>query len=141
MNSYSTDAIKADVAYDMFLGSGGCTPVGSHTYEVMIWLAFYGDLGPIGYPSSKVGSFASQGSTFDIYSGSNIPNGVSTVYNFYPTSGNIEIFSGDLLPFLAQLETIDGGIGAAELQSVQAGTEAVTGSATFSVSEYSIGGS
>lgn len=136
--SYSTDSIKADVAYDMFLGSGACSPVGGHQYEVMVWLAFFSGLTPIGYPSSKKGSFTYQGASFDIYSG---PNGnINMVYSFYPTNGNIENFSGDLLPFLTQLKTIDGGIGAATLQSVQAGTEVVRGSATFSVSEYSIGG-
>lgn len=110
----------------------------------MIWLAYYGGLGPIGYPSSKKGSFSYQSSSFDVYSGPNAAGGINTVYSFYPTTGNIQNFSGDLQPFLKYLTTIDGGIGSANLQSIQAGTEAVTidsGSATFSVSEYSISGS
>ena len=129
------------MAYDLFLGSGGCTPVGSHAYEVMIWLAHYGDIQPIGYPASKVGTYTYQSSNFDIYSGPNTPNNVGMVYSFYPTNGVLASFSGDLLPFLTHLTMIDGNIGSAVLQSVQAGTEAVSGSATFSVTEYNIGGS
>ena len=125
----------------MFLGGSACQAAGSHPYEVMIWLGAYGGLKPIDGGKGSIGTFTSGGTTFDIYTGSNPANGITTVYSFYPTSGNNEKFSGDLKAFLTKLATIDSGIGTANLQSVQAGTEAVVGSATFSVSEYSIGGS
>lgn len=37
-----------DVAYDAFLGEGCTGTDGQHSYEVMIWLAALGSLGPIG---------------------------------------------------------------------------------------------
>lgn len=129
------------MAYDIFLGGSACSPVGEHAYEVMIWLAFYGGLGPIGYPSSKKGTFAYQTYSFDVYAGPNAAGGIGMVYTFYPTTGNIPTFSGNLAPFFKYLETLDSSFAAANLQSIQAGTEASKGSATFSVSEYSIGGS
>lgn len=126
----------------MFLSTsgGGCTTVGNHDYEVMVWLAAYGGLIPIN-ENGIVGQFAYNGVNYDIYKGNNYPNGVNTVYSFYPSGGKvITNFEGDLVPFLKKLEGLDGGIGGAKLQSVQAGTEPVGGSATFVVSEYSIGG-
>lgn len=125
----------------MFLTTSGegCTTEGSHDYEVMVWLAAYGGLKPI-MENDIVGHFHYKGVDYDIYKGNNYPNHVNTVYSFYPKGGkSTKHFDGNLVAFLKKLRSIDGGIGGAKLQSVQAGTEAVSGSAKFAVDEYSIG--
>ena len=135
----------------------------------MIWLGAYGNLGnspllpptnpppppppklisptppgPIGSPSdggsaSPIGTLVSSGITFALYSGTNSDTG-STVYTFIVSDGSLKNdYSGDLLPFFTYLEKFESGLGGMLVQSVQAGTEAVTGKATFETSGFSIG--
>lgn len=76
--------------------------------------------------------------TFNLFSGKNTGTG-STVYSFIVADGSLHnSYKGDLLPFFTYLEKFESGLSGMLLQSVQAGTEAVTGSATFSTSAYSI---
>lgn len=137
-----------DVAYDAFLGKGCTGTDGQHSYEVMIWLAAFGSLGPIG-SSDDGGSafgFVPQNvkiSNYDwvLYYGMN--TGTNTpVYSFIPPAGTqYNSFDGDLMPFFTHLRGINGALSSLFLQSVQAGTEAVnaTGKAVFTTSSYSIG--
>lgn len=47
---YTGTGLRANVAYDMFIGS---SPNGANTFEVMVWLGLLGDVSPLsanGYP-------------------------------------------------------------------------------------------
>ena len=138
--SYSTTSIVADVAYDLFLGSSSeCVASGGHDFEVMIWLASYGGLLPIGNTGGPIGSFTYQGNSFDLYKGSNAAGSIGTVYSFMPKAP-ITSFSGDMKVFLDHLAGMDSQLAGSNLQSIQGGTEAQSGSATFTVSQFSISG-
>ncbi len=99
--------------------------------------------GPIGSPddggsATPVGSVVSDGTTFNLFSGKNTGNG-ATVYSFIVGDGSLKnSYSGDLLPFFTYLEKFESGLSGMLLQSIQAGTEAVNDSATFSTSAYTI---
>ncbi|KAF6237932.1 hypothetical protein HO173_004133 [Letharia columbiana] len=146
--SYSGEDVIGDVAYDAFLGEGCSGTTGQHSYEVMIWLAALGSLGPIG-SSDDGGSafgFAPRNvkiSNYDwvLYYGMN--DGTNTpVYSFIPPAGTqYNSFGGDLMPFFTYLKGINGALSSLFLQSIQAGTEAVnaTGPAVFTTLSYSIG--
>ncbi|KAL9066924.1 MAG: hypothetical protein Q9161_007256 [Pseudevernia consocians] len=145
----SQTAIVADVAYDAFFGGSKCVSPGpTYPIEVMVWLGAYGGLGtcPIGSPddggsATPIGSVVSDGITFSLFSGKNTGTG-ATVYSFVVADGSLKnSYSGDLLPFFTYLEKFESGLSGMLLQSIQAGTEAVTGSATFSTSAYTISSS
>lgn len=168
-NSYdvSQTAIVADVAYDAFFDGAKCVSPGpTYPIEVMVWLGAYGGLGtrhfhgfrhrrrantsvatgPIGSPddggsATPIGSVVSDGITFNLFSGKNTGTG-TTVYSFVVADGSLKnSYSGALLPFFTYLEKFESGMSSMLLQSIQAGTEAVTGSITFSTSAYTISSS
>ena len=101
------------------------------------------ETGPIGSPgdggsATPTGSVVSDGIEFNLFSGKNADTG-TTVYSFVVADGSLkETYSGDLLPFFSYLEKFESGLSGMLLQSIQAGTEAVNGSATFSTSAYTI---
>lgn len=100
--------------------------------EIMIWLAALGGAGPLG---SSVGTFASGGVTWTLYSGN---NGANDVYSFVASS-EVTNLSADILPFLKHL--VDAGYISDSLYliAVQAGTEPFTGSnAVLKTSSYSV---
>ncbi|CAK5272443.1 unnamed protein product [Mycena citricolor] len=129
--------VVADVAYDMFTSTSAG---GKNVNEIMIWLANFNS-GPISFHWTAQGqaipiatglSFA--GHTWNLYYGN---NGSNDVYSFLPTSGTITGFSGDLYTFLQYL-TSHGHFSASQYLTVlQAGTEATSGSATFTTNSYS----
>ncbi|KAF6219698.1 hypothetical protein HO133_004167 [Letharia lupina] len=133
-NSYdvSQPAIVADVAYDAFFGgSESVAPGPIYPIEVMIWLGAYG--GPTGSPddggsATPIGTIVSDAITFNLFSGLNTGTS-ATVYSFFVANGS------------TYLEKFESGLSGMLLQSVQAGTEAVTGSATFLTSSYTISSS
>ncbi|KAJ5106405.1 hypothetical protein N7456_003080 [Penicillium angulare] len=129
--SYSTTSIVADVSYDMFLAASAS---GSSEYEIMVWLAALGGAGPISSTGSAVATTTIGGVEFKLYSG---PNGATTVYSFVATSTTTS-FSGDLKEFFTYLIDNEGLSSSLYLTDVQAGTEPFTGSATLTVSEYSV---
>ena len=157
----------ADVAYDAFFGGSECVPPGpTYPIEVMVWLGAYGGLGtrsiprhrreygtnslsfagPIGSPddggsATPIGSLVSDGIKFDLFSGKNAGTG-ATVYSFVVADGSLKTsYCGDLLTFFTYLEKFESGFSEMLLQSIQAGTEAVNGSATFSTCAYTISSS
>ncbi|KAG0694009.1 glycoside hydrolase family 12 protein [Suillus ampliporus] len=133
----STGTVVADVAYDLFTSD---TPGGSNVNEIMIWLALF-DWGPISaqYNATSavpiVTGIPIQGYTWDLYSGN---NGVNQVYSFVLTSGTIKKFKGDVYKFISYLIDNEGMSSSQYLTAAQAGTEAVSGTATFTTSEYSL---
>ncbi|KAG6848551.1 hypothetical protein H0H93_016010 [Arthromyces matolae] len=134
----STGTIVADIAFDIFTSA---TSGGSNAYEIMIWLANY-NAGPISYnydssgnPVAVATGVSLAGQTWNVYYGS---NGANYVYSFLPASGStITSFSGDLYTFFQYLISSQGLSSAQYLTTLQAGTEATSGSATLTTSAYS----
>ena len=94
-----------------------------------------------GGSASPIGSVVSDGITFNLFSGKNTGTG-STVYSFVVGDGSLKnSYSGDLLPFFTYLKKFESGLSGMLLQSIQAGTEAAKGSATFSTTSYTISAS
>ncbi|KAG1743043.1 glycoside hydrolase family 12 protein [Suillus lakei] len=131
-------AVVADVAYDLFTSY---TAGGSNVNEIMIWLANINS-GPIsaeynaqGQAVPIVTNISLEGYTWNLYSGS---NGVNQVYSFLLTNGTIKSFKGDVYPFLSYLTDNEGMSSSQYLICAQAGTEAISGTTTFTTSAYSL---
>ncbi|KIJ27870.1 glycoside hydrolase family 12 protein [Sphaerobolus stellatus SS14] len=136
--SLSSSSIVADVAYDMFTASSAG---GTNVNEIMIWLANI-NAGPIsaqynsdGTPKPVASNVNLGNHTWNLYSGS---NGANNVFSFLPTSGTITSFSADIYPFFTYLIQHEGVSSSQYLTTIQAGTEATSGSATLTTSAYSI---
>ncbi|KAF9063019.1 glycoside hydrolase family 12 protein [Rhodocollybia butyracea] len=136
----SSGTVVADVAYDMFTSNNAG---GSAVNEIMIWLANY-NAGPIsfvynsaGQPVPVASGISLAGHTWNLYSGS---NGANNVFSFLPsTSGTtITSFSGDIKTFLTYLINNEGVSSSQFLTTLQAGTEATSGSATLTTTSYSV---
>jgi xyloglucan-specific endo-beta-1,4-glucanase len=134
----STGTIVADVAFDLFTSA---TSGGGNAYEIMIWMANY-NAGPIsanysssGAPVPVATSVSIGGYTWNLYSGS---NGSNWVFSFLPVSGTVANFAADLNLFLKYLTTNQGLATTQYLTTVQAGTEATSGTATLTTSAYSV---
>ena len=90
--NYDNQNIRADVAYDIFTASDPNHSTSSGDYELMIWLAKFGDIQPIG---SSVGNVNVAGRSWNLWTGM---NGAMRVYSFVapsPTtswSGNVKDF-------------------------------------------------
>jgi len=129
-NWQSTDYASSvyDVSFDTFLAPSAS---GSHTIEVMIWVASVGGAGPIG---STIATPSINGITWNLHKG---PNGSTTVYSFVaPYSLNSVNF--DLKPFYNWLTT-NGYFSQSEyLTTIQIGTEPFSGSSRLLTSEYEI---
>ncbi|VDB91683.1 unnamed protein product [Peniophora sp. CBMAI 1063] len=137
--SYSIgSSAVANVAYDMFTSS---TSGGSSQYEIMVWLANY-NAGPISYNYNSAGqpvaiksSISVAGHTWNLYEGT---NGANVVFSFLPTSGTITSFSGDLKAFFTYLINNEGLSSSQYLTTLQAGSEATSGSGTLTTSSYTV---
>ncbi|KAF1777860.1 Concanavalin A-like lectin/glucanase domain [Phytophthora cactorum] len=112
--SYSTLALIADVAYDLFTSS---TAGGSNEYEIMIWLAAYGGAGPISSTGKAIATVTIGSNSFKLYKG---PNG--------STTKTITNFSADLLDFFTYLVKYQAFPSIQFLITLEAGTEPFTGS-------------
>ncbi|KAL8829983.1 MAG: hypothetical protein Q9170_005940 [Blastenia crenularia] len=123
--SYSGTSLRANVAYDTFLGT---CPTCAQAYEVMVWLCVYGGVSPLsdnGYPSTPVATPTIGGTAFNLIKGH---NGNVVVYSFIAQSGAATKYSGDLLAFYKYLQANFQLSAGQYLQTVQAGTEVFTGS-------------
>jgi xyloglucan-specific endo-beta-1,4-glucanase len=130
--SYTGNSIVADVSYDAFISSSDSTSA-NHDYEVMIWLAALGGAEPIGY-GTPIATLSIDGVTWNLYKGPN----TWTVFSFVAEDWQTD-FSGDIMNFFNYLIDNEGLPSYYYLQTIQAGTEAFTGSdAWFTVSPYSL---
>ncbi|KAI3397579.1 hypothetical protein diail_10551 [Diaporthe ilicicola] len=130
--TYSNTDIVADVSYDLWLAP---TSGGTNSYEIMVWLAAFGNAGPISSTGSAIATPTIGSNTFKLYSG---PNGDTTVYSFVADS-TIASFSGDMMDFLNYLVKNEGVSDSNYITSLQAGTEPFTGSETvFKTTAYSL---
>ncbi|KAL0064555.1 hypothetical protein AAF712_008500 [Marasmius tenuissimus] len=131
--------IISNVAFDLFTSD---TPGGADANEIMIWVGNYG-AGPISYEYNADGSpkpivlnVNLAGQTWNVYQGSNRRN---VVYSFLLASADTEIksFEADVNDFLKYLATY--GLAQSQyLKTIQAGTEATSGSATMETTSYSV---
>ena len=121
------------MSYDAFFSSSDSTTA-THDYEVMIWLAAYGGIQPIGYSDGPIASPTIGGYTWDLYKGPN----TWTVYSFVARE-TVTDFSGDIMEFFTYLIDDEGVPSSYYLQTLGAGTEPMTGSdAWFTVAPYTI---
>ncbi|KAG6812399.1 hypothetical protein H0H92_003080 [Tricholoma furcatifolium] len=136
----SSGTVVADVAFDIFTSA---TSGGSNANEIMIWLANY-NAGPISATYSSSGSaepivsgVSIAGKSWNLYFGS---NGSNNVYSFLPASSGTTItsFSADVNLFIKYLTENQGLSSSQYLTTLQAGTEATSGSATLTTSAYSV---
>ncbi|GAB1313556.1 Murein transglycosylase [Madurella fahalii] len=130
--SYSTTNIRANVAYDVFTAADPNHVNSSGDYELMIWLARYGNVYPIG---SSVGSVNIAGRTWELWVGM---NGSMRVYSFIAPSP-INSFSANVKDFFNYLQSNQGyPANSQHLIVFQMGTEPFTGGpATMTVSHFS----
>ncbi|KAL8942981.1 MAG: hypothetical protein Q9216_001337 [Gyalolechia sp. 2 TL-2023] len=133
--SYSGTSLRANVAYDTFLGS---CPNCAQAYEVMVWLGVYGGISPLsdnGYPPTPVATPTIGGTAFNLIKGH---NGNVIVYSFVAKSTTTN-FSGDLVAFYRYLQANWQLSSGQYLQTLQAGTEVFTGSgAKMTTTGYTI---
>ncbi|KAK0649655.1 concanavalin A-like lectin/glucanase domain-containing protein [Cercophora newfieldiana] len=131
---YDNEDIRANVAYDVFTAEDPGHVNSSGDYELMIWLARYGGVWPIG---SSMGTVTLAGYTWELWTGY---NGAMRVYSFVPPAGQvIRSFSADVKEFYNYLEKSHQF--PASRQNIivyQIGTEAFTGGpATFTCTKFS----
>ena len=135
--NYKGDSLQADVSYDAFLATSA-DPKATHTHEVMVWLGKQGDRSPITASPNPVASPTIGNSAFDLFKGTNSMDG-STVFSFVRSGADLTDYSGDLNAFLQYLVTSQGVPAAQYMLSMQAGTEAFTGSnAVFETTAYEL---
>ncbi|KAJ7456746.1 endocellulase [Mycena galericulata] len=126
---------QGNVAYDIWFGqasSGRPSTTGS-SYEIMIWLSTLGGMQPIG--SQIATGVAIAGHTWNLWKG---PNENWEVISFSSAAGDINSFNVDLNAFFTYLVSEQGVAGTQYVQVIQAGTEAVLGSASFFTNSYSV---
>ncbi|THU85135.1 glycoside hydrolase family 12 protein [Dendrothele bispora CBS 962.96] len=132
--------IVANVAFDLFTANSAG---GSAANEIMIWLANL-NAGPIssvyqsnGQPQPTVSGVSLAGHTWNLYEGS---NGANKVFSFLPSTAGTQItnFSGDIKTFLNFLTSNRGLSSSQYLTTLQAGSEATSGSATLTVTGFNV---
>ncbi|KAF9890644.1 hypothetical protein FE257_005775 [Aspergillus nanangensis] len=130
--SYDNSNINADVAYDLFTAADINHVTYSGDYELMIWLARYGTIQPIG---SQVDTVDVGGTSWELWNGM---NGDMNVFSFV-VSDPITSFSGDISDFWGYLTENQGYPADSQyLINLQFGTEPFTGDeSTFTVSQWS----
>jgi len=128
---YSGDSIRANVAYDMFTSSDPAHATSGGEYEIMVWLANYGDLWPVG---SSVGSVEVEGQTWTLWDGF---NGAMHVYTFVADAARHSV-DLDAIGFFDYLRDNKGfPVDSQHLTVLQLGTEPMTGGpATFQMNHF-----
>ncbi|EAU31682.1 endoglucanase I precursor [Aspergillus terreus NIH2624] len=130
---YDNTNINADVAYDLFTAADINHVTYSGDYELMIWLARYGGVQPIG---SQIDTASIGGTTWQLWYGDN-GSGQKT-YSFVSPSP-LTHWSGDIQQFWNYLSSRHGYPASSQyLINLQFGTEPFTGGrATMTVSSFS----
>ncbi|KAK1756985.1 endoglucanase [Echria macrotheca] len=131
--NYDNENIRANVAYDIFTAADPNHVNSSGDYELMIWLARYGGVQPIG---SSTGMVTVGGRTWELWTGY---NGAMRVYSFVSPSGPIKSWSGNVKDFFNYLQSNQGYPASQQnLIVYQIGTEAFTGGpTTWTCSKFS----
>ncbi|KAH8807312.1 putative endoglucanase [Xylogone sp. PMI_703] len=129
--TYDNTNINADVAYDLFTAANINHVTYSGDYELMIWLARYGSIQPIG---SQIDTATIGGQTWALWYGG---SGQQT-YSFVASSP-VNSWSGDIKDFFDYLTSNHGFPATSQyLIDLQFGTEPFTGGqSTLTVSNWS----
>ncbi|KAF5866003.1 hypothetical protein ETB97_001581 [Aspergillus alliaceus] len=130
--SYDTTNIRADVSYDLFTAADINHDTSNGDYELMIWLARYGHVQPIG---SRIATAFVGNNTWELWYG---VNGAQKTYSFIASSP-ITSWSGDIKGFFDYLTQHQSYPASSQyLITMQFGTEPFTGGkSTFTVSNWS----
>ncbi|GFF44628.1 endoglucanase-1 [Aspergillus lentulus] len=128
--SYDNTNTRADVAYDLFTAADINHVTYSGDYELMIWLARYGSVQPIG---SQIDTASIGGHTWQLWYGGS----TQKTYSFVSATP-ITSFSGDVMDFWDYLTSRHGYPASSQyLINMQFGTEPFTGGpATLRVSQW-----
>ncbi|KAJ7429857.1 endocellulase [Mycena galericulata] len=126
---------QGDVAYDIWFGqaSPGRPATTDSSYEIMIWFSALGGMQPIG--SQIATGIVIAGYTWNLWKGSNEN---WEVLSFGSAAGDINSFNDDLNAFFTYIVSEQGLAGTQYVQVIQAGIEAVLGSATFVTTSYNV---
>ncbi|KAK2754428.1 hypothetical protein FQN54_007072 [Arachnomyces sp. PD_36] len=128
--TYDNEDIRANVAYDLFTAADANHVTSSGDYELMIWLARFGEIYPIG---SSIGSVNVAGADWELYNGM---NGDMEVFSFIAPS-TTNSFSADVKEFFNYLADSQGfPIDSQHLLIFQFGTEPFTGEGTLTVPQF-----
>lgn len=129
---YSGEAIRANVAYDMFTSADAAHDTSSGDYEVMVWLGNDAKLWPIGTAGAVVQVAGKEWTLWDGF------NGAMHVYSFVATSDQNSV-DFDVKEFFDYLRDNKGYPADSQyLTTLQLGTEPMTGGpATFQVNWFS----
>ncbi|KAK0623782.1 concanavalin A-like lectin/glucanase domain-containing protein [Immersiella caudata] len=129
----NTNNMRANVAFDLFTARDPEHANHGGDFELMIWLARYGGVCPIGKCVAQV---RIQGRRWELWDGY---NGEMRVWSFLPSEGEIQEFEGDVREFFEYLERERGfPAGEQNLIVFQIGTECFTGGpATFACTQFS----
>ncbi|GLI80205.1 hypothetical protein PoHVEF18_008556 [Penicillium ochrochloron] len=142
-STLTADNLQTNVAIDMFFDSDK-TNAGNSTlakYEVMIWFADFGSSAqPIGLSAGAVTTKTLNGTTFELYTGTN--SAKQNVLSWVAAE-TTEAFTGDIYPLITDLYTLTGDIYPSNSDYMgifQFGTEAFSSdkNVTFSVPKLSI---
>lgn len=133
-------SMNANVCIDMFLDPTESKANSTETaaYEVMIWFGQFGNAtDPIGFYNGTVTTQTIDGTTFDLYFGTN-SNTQQKVFTWM-AAANATDFKGDVYPMISDLSNYDGPTGADHLGYIAFGSEALyaTGVVTFEVNSLS----
>ncbi|KAE8388171.1 concanavalin A-like lectin/glucanase domain-containing protein [Aspergillus alliaceus] len=127
--------VDADVAYDMFTAANVDHATSSGDYELMVWLARYGTIQPIG---KQINMATVGGRSWEVWYGTSIQAGAEQkTYSFVPVNP-INNYKGDLKAFFDYLSSTQSFPSATQyLINLQFGTEPFTGGpAKFTVSNW-----
>ncbi|SMY28168.1 unnamed protein product [Zymoseptoria tritici ST99CH_1A5] len=129
--SMNNPAARCNVAYDLFTAADPNHATYTGDYELMVWLARYNGVGPIG---SKKYSVNIGGINWDLYYGL---NGPMKVYSYVAQSTQAN-FNGDIKSFFNHMTSAEGFPASSQnLITFQFGTEPFTGpKTTFDVSKW-----
>ncbi|BCR86024.1 glycoside hydrolase family 12 protein [Aspergillus chevalieri] len=127
--------VNADVAYDLFTAADKNHVTSSGDYELMIWLARYGTIQPIG---TKIDSATIEGHTWELWYGTTIQAGAEQKTYSFVSATPINSWKGDIKPFFEYLTSKQKFPASTQyLTNLQFGTEPFTGGpATFKVSQW-----
>jgi xyloglucan-specific endo-beta-1,4-glucanase len=103
--SYSGSNIRANVAYDLFTSANRNNPTYTGDYELMIWMAALGNVGPISATGNPIATVTLAGHSWRLYYGL---NGAMKVYSFVYNNGQLANFSGDVKAFWNYLVSSHG---------------------------------
>nr|pir cellulase (EC 3.2.1.4) precursor - Aspergillus niger [Aspergillus niger]BAA02297.1 endo-beta-1,4-glucanase [Aspergillus luchuensis]prf//2113255A endo-beta-1,4-glucanase [Aspergillus luchuensis] len=127
--------VQADVSYDLFTAANADHATSSGDYELMIWLARYGSVQPIG---KQIATATVGGKSWEVWYGTSTQAGAEQKTYSFVAGSPINSWSGDIKDFFNYLTQNQGFPASSQhLITLQCGTEPFTGGpATFTVDNW-----